>query len=52
MRHGKDFLSDKPAITTLEQLAEVRRAVQKTGRIFGIMYGRMDSRVTMQRVRY
>lgn len=38
MRHGKDYLSDKPAMTTLEQLAEVRRAVKETGRIFGIMY--------------
>lgn len=47
MRHGKDFLSDKPAITTLEQLAEVRQTVQETGRIFGIMYGRMESRATM-----
>jgi predicted dehydrogenase len=46
MRHGKDFLVDKPAITTLEQLAEVRRTVQETGRIFGVMYGRMESRVT------
>jgi predicted dehydrogenase len=46
MRHGKDFLVDKPAITTLEQLAEVRRTVQETKRIFGIMYGRMESRVT------
>ena len=47
MRHGKDFLSDKPAITTLEQLAEVRRTVRETGRIFGIMYGRLESRATM-----
>jgi predicted dehydrogenase len=47
MRHGKDFLSDKPAITTLEQLAEVRRTVQETGRIFGIMYGRLESRAAM-----
>jgi len=46
MRHGKDFLTDKPAVTTLEQLAEVRRAVQETGRMFGIMYGRLESRVT------
>ena len=38
MRHGKDFLSDKPAMTTLEQVAEVRRAVKETGRIYGIMY--------------
>ena len=47
MRHGKDFLSDKPAITTLEQLAEVRRTIEETGRIFGVMYGRLESRATM-----
>ena len=47
MRHGKDFLVDKPAITTLNQLAEVRRTIQETGRIFGIMYGRLDSRATL-----
>lgn len=47
MRHGKDFLVDKPGITTLEQLAEVRRTIQATGRIFGIMYGRMESRATL-----
>jgi predicted dehydrogenase len=38
MRHGKDFLSDKPGITTLEQLAEVRKAIAETHRIYGIMY--------------
>ena len=38
MRHGKDYLSDKPGITTLEQLAEVRKAVKETGRMFAIMY--------------
>ena len=38
MRHGKDFLGDKPSITTLEQLAEVRATIKETGRIFGIMY--------------
>ena len=47
MHHGKDFLSDKPAVTTLDQLAEVRRTIQKTGRIFGIFYGRMESRATL-----
>lgn len=47
MRHGKDFLCDKPAVTTLEQLAEVRRTIEETGRIFGIMYGRLESRATM-----
>ncbi len=30
MAAGKDYLSDKPAITTLEQLAQVRRAVKET----------------------
>jgi predicted dehydrogenase len=38
MQAGKDYLADKPGITTLEQLAEVRRAVQSTGRKFAIMY--------------
>ncbi|NUQ28934.1 MAG: Gfo/Idh/MocA family oxidoreductase [Acidobacteriaceae bacterium] len=38
MHHGKDYLSDKPAITTLEQLADVRKAIQETGQIFAIMY--------------
>lgn len=38
MRAGKDYLSDKAAVTTLAQLAEVRRAIKETGRKFGIMY--------------
>jgi predicted dehydrogenase len=38
MRHGKDFLSDKPGVTTLEQLAEVRETIAETKRIYGIMY--------------
>ena len=38
MRHGKDYLSDKPAVTTLEQLAEVRKAIEETKRIYAIMY--------------
>ena len=38
MRHGKDFLSDKPGITTLEQLAEVRKTIAETKRIYAIMY--------------
>jgi len=38
MRAGKDFLGDKPAITSLGQLAEVRAAVKATGRKFAIMY--------------
>jgi predicted dehydrogenase len=38
MRHGKDYLTDKPGIITLEQLAEVRAAIKETGHIFAIMY--------------
>ncbi len=38
MRAGKDYLSDKPGITTLEQLAEVRKTIAETKRIYGIMY--------------
>lgn len=38
MKAGKDYLSDKPAITTLDQLADVRRTIKETGRKFAIMY--------------
>jgi predicted dehydrogenase len=38
MRHGKDYLSDKPGIISLGQLAEVRAAIRETGRIYAIMY--------------
>src|SRR5215210_98012 len=33
MQHGKDYMSDKPGFTTLEQLAEVRRVQAATERI-------------------
>jgi predicted dehydrogenase len=49
MRSGKDFLGDKPAITTLEQLAEVRRAIKETGRKFAIMYSeRLEVKAAIQ----
>lgn len=38
MHHGKDYLSDKPGIITLEQLADVRRAIKETNKIYGILY--------------
>lgn len=38
MRAGKDYLGDKPAITSLTQLAAVRQAVRETGRKFAILY--------------
>src|SRR3954468_12207485 len=38
MRAGKDFLADKPGITTLQDLALVRQTIAQTGRIYAIMY--------------
>jgi predicted dehydrogenase len=38
MRHGKDFMADKPGMTTLAQLAEVRRVQAETKRIYSILY--------------
>lgn len=36
---GKDFFADKPAITTLDDLAAAREAVSRTGRKFAVYYG-------------
>jgi len=38
MQHGKDYLSDKPGITSLEQMAEVKKVQKETKRIYSIMY--------------
>src|SRR5690606_27370471 len=38
MRHGKDVMSDKPGMTSLAQLADVRRVQRETGRIYSICY--------------
>src|SRR5205814_4587826 len=38
MKHGKDFLSDKPGITTMEDLPLVRKTIAETKRIYGILY--------------
>ena len=43
MQHGKDFLVDKPGITTLEQLAEVRRVQKETRRSYTIFIERLES---------
>ena len=49
MEHGKDYMSDKPGITTLEQLAEVRRVQARTRRIYSIMYSeRFENRATVK----
>jgi predicted dehydrogenase len=38
MRHGKDAFVDKAPFTTAAQLAEARRTVAETGRIFAVYY--------------
>jgi predicted dehydrogenase len=49
MQHGKDDMSDKPGITTLDQLAEVRRVQAETHRIYSIMYSeRFENRATVK----
>ncbi len=49
MQHGKDYMADKPGITSLEQLAEVRRVQAQTRRIYSIMYSeRLENRATVK----
>ncbi|GAA4443930.1 Gfo/Idh/MocA family oxidoreductase [Pontibacter saemangeumensis] len=49
MRHGKDYMADKPGITSLEQLADVRRVQKETKRIYSIMYSeRFENRATVK----
>jgi predicted dehydrogenase len=45
MRHGKDFMADKPAATTIAQLADVRRAQAETKRIYSVLIERHESQV-------
>ncbi|MEI6232450.1 MAG: Gfo/Idh/MocA family oxidoreductase [Planctomycetota bacterium] len=49
MRHGKDYFVDKAGVTSLEQLAEVRRVQAETQRIYSIYYGeRFESKATVK----
>ncbi len=38
MRHGKDVMSDKPGLTSLAQLAELKAVQAETGRIYSVCY--------------
>lgn len=38
MRHGKDVMSDKPGMTSLAQLDQLKRVQKETGRIFSVCY--------------
>jgi predicted dehydrogenase len=49
MRAGKDFLADKPGVTSLAQLEEVRRVQAETRRIFSVLYSeRLENRATVK----
>ncbi|MEO7271658.1 MAG: Gfo/Idh/MocA family oxidoreductase [Vicinamibacterales bacterium] len=49
MQHGKDYMADKPGITTLGQLAEIRKVQAETKRIYSIMYSeRFENRATVK----
>jgi len=49
MQHGKDFMVDKPGITTLKQLEEVRKVQKETKKIYSIMYSeRLENRATVK----
>ena len=48
MEHGKDYMSDKPGFTSLEQLAEARSVQARTGRIYSICYSeRLTNQATV-----
>jgi predicted dehydrogenase len=49
MKHGKDYMSDKPGIITLAQLDEARRVQKETKRIYSIMYSeRLENGATIK----
>jgi predicted dehydrogenase len=48
MQQGKDYLVDKPGITTLAQLVDVRRVQSTTKRIYSILYSeRLENGATI-----
>lgn len=48
MKSGKDYMTDKPGILTLEQLAEVKKVQKETKRIYSIMYSeRLGNRASV-----
>jgi predicted dehydrogenase len=49
MQHGKDYMTDKPGITTLAQLADVKRVQAQTKRIYSISYSeRFENKGTVR----
>ena len=49
MQYGKDFMTDKPGFTTLQQLEEARRVQAETGRIYSICFSeRLGNKATVK----
>jgi predicted dehydrogenase len=49
MKHGKDYMVDKPGIITIKQLEDVRKVQKETKRIYSIMYSeRLENRATVK----
>jgi predicted dehydrogenase len=49
MRLGKDFMTDKPGVTTLAQLEQVRQVQKETGQIYSICFSeRFETRSTVK----
>ncbi len=49
MRHARDYFSDKPALTSLDQLEEARHVQRQTRRIFSVSYSeRLQNRATVR----
>ena len=49
MQHGKDYMSDKPAFTDLDQLQRARAVQSQTGRIFSINFSEhLTQRATLK----
>jgi predicted dehydrogenase len=49
MRHGKDYMADKPGFITLAQLEEARRVQAETGRIYSICFSeRFENAATVR----
>jgi predicted dehydrogenase len=51
MRRGKDVMSDKPGVTTVEQLDALRRTVLDTGRLWSVCVGRVASPAMQEALR-
>jgi predicted dehydrogenase len=49
MRRGKDVMTDKPGVTSFDQLAELRKAQKETGRIYSVCFSeRFETRSTVK----